>query len=60
MARRFINIKELAEYLGMSRGTLYVWVCHKKIPHLKIGGLVKFDMSDIEKWIRRRRIKELH
>lgn len=51
MEKRFLGIRELAEYLGITEGTVYVWVCHRKIPYLKVGRLVKFDMRKIEKWL---------
>lgn len=58
--QKLIGVDVAAEMLGVTRGTLYVWVCHKKIPYFKIGRLIKFGLSDIEKWIKKRRIKELH
>lgn len=51
MEKRFLGIPELAEYLGIKQGTVYVWVCHKKIPYVKVGRLVKFDLRKIEKWL---------
>ena len=51
MEKRFLGIRELAEYLGITEGTVYVWVCHRKIPYLKVGRLVKFDIRKIEKWL---------
>ncbi len=51
MEKRFLGIKELANYLGIAQGTVYVWVCHRKIPYLKVGRLVKFDLRKIEKWV---------
>lgn len=51
MQKRFLGIKELAEYLGIAEGTAYVWVCHRKIPYVKVGRLVKFDLQKIEKWL---------
>lgn len=54
MERRFYNIKELGEYLGVTEGTLYSWVCYKKIPHIKIGRLVKFDLRTIDAWVKER------
>ncbi len=59
MDKRYINPQELSEYLGMSKGTLYVWVCQKKIPYLKVGKLVKFDIIEIDNWLKDKRIKEL-
>lgn len=49
--KRFLGITELAQYLGIAKGTVYVWVCHRKIPFLKVGRLVKFDVRKIEKWL---------
>lgn len=50
MEKRYLNIKEAAEYLGVSVGTLYSWVCYKKIPYHKFGRLVKFDLRGLEVW----------
>jgi len=57
--KRFLGINEFAEYLGVQKGTLYVWVCQRKIPFLKIGKLVKFDLKEIEDWLKERRVKEV-
>lgn len=58
MEKRFININELSQYIGLTKGTLYVWVCQKKIPYLKLGKLVKFDLREIEDWMKDKRVKE--
>lgn len=51
LERRYVNIKELAEYLGIKHGTVYAWVCYKKIPYIKMGRLVKFDLRRIDEWV---------
>ncbi|MBL7131300.1 MAG: helix-turn-helix domain-containing protein [Candidatus Omnitrophica bacterium] len=58
MEKRFLGITELSQYLGLTKGTLYVWVCQRRIPYVKIGRLVKFDLIEIEKWIRKRQVKD--
>ena len=58
MERRYIGVKELAEYLGLRVGTLYVWVCQRKIPYIKMGRLVKFDLLEVNKWVGRKQIKD--
>ena len=58
MERRYFNINELSDYIGIPKGTLYVWACHKKIPYLKVGKLLKFDLREIEEWLKDKRIKE--
>ena len=49
-----------AEYLGLSKGTLYVWVCHRKIPYFKVGRLVKFDIKEIELWLKENSVAKLN
>ena len=49
----------MAEYLGITKGSLYVWTCQRRVPFLKIGKLVKFDLREIEGWLKEKRIKEL-
>ncbi len=51
MERRYLGISELSDYLGVTKGTLYAWVCYRKIPFLKIGRLVKFDKQRIDQWV---------
>ncbi|MBP9853518.1 MAG: helix-turn-helix domain-containing protein [Candidatus Omnitrophica bacterium] len=55
--KRFLNVEELAEFLGIAEGTVYVWVCHRKIPFLKVGRLVKFDLRKIEKWLEQKSVE---
>ena len=50
--KRYLGIKDCAQYIGVTQGTLYAWVCYRKIPYLKVGRLVKFDIKAIEEWMR--------
>lgn len=50
-SRRLLSIGQLSQQLGVSVKTLYGWVCLRQIPYVKMGRLLKFDASDIEKWI---------
>lgn len=59
MEKRFLGIEELSQYLGLTKGTLYVWICQRRIPYLKIGKLVKFDIIEIQDWLKNKRVKEL-
>ena len=51
IAKRFIGVKELSQYLDIRVNTVYSWVCLRKIPYVKIGRLVKFDLKEIDKWV---------
>jgi len=46
-----LTTQELAAWLNIKPSTLRKWVCHKKIPFLKIGGSVRFRKMDIEQWL---------
>ena len=60
MEKRYLGIKELSEYIGIPKGTLYVWVCQKRIPYAKIGGLLRFDLREINTWIKARSVAEIN
>jgi len=48
MEQRFIGMKDLAVYLGVSRYTIRAWVYRDKIPCKRIGRAIRFDMRQIE------------
>ncbi len=58
--KRFLGIDECSEFLGVTKGTLYVWVCHRKIPYTKVGRLVKFDLRIIEEWLKENSVARLN
>lgn len=49
---RLITIKEAGEYTGLSVHTLYAMVSQRRIPFVKVGRLVKFDVELMDRWIR--------
>ena len=55
--KRFVGIKELSEYLGLPIGTIYSWTHQRKIPYIKMGRLVKFDLEEIEIWLKKKQVK---
>jgi excisionase family DNA binding protein len=52
LPKRLLTIQEVAELTGVSVTTLYKWVSHRKIPHIKMGRLVKFDPVKLDEWIK--------
>ncbi|MCX5657197.1 MAG: helix-turn-helix domain-containing protein [Candidatus Omnitrophica bacterium] len=58
--KKFMNVKELSEYLRISKYTIYYWVSQKQIPHTKFRKLVRFDMNEIGKWIDQGQIETLN
>jgi len=56
--RRLIGVEEVAHMLDMSKDTIYKWACQRKIPSVKCGRLTKFDLQEIDNWIKRNSRKE--
>ena len=50
-AQNIIGTEEAAHYLRCTEGTLRVWVSKRKVPHLKVGRLVRFRRKDLDKWL---------
>ena len=47
----YFVIQKLSEYLEIKITTLYSLVAKKRIPHYKVGRLVRFKKSDIDLWM---------
>jgi excisionase family DNA binding protein len=47
-----VTIKNLSEYLQVKPSTLYSWVHNGTIPFHKLNGLVRFDLEEIETWVK--------
>jgi excisionase family DNA binding protein len=52
IARRLLDIREVATYTGLSTHTLYAMVSQRRIPFVKMGRLVKFDKGKVDEWIK--------
>lgn len=51
MKKRLINVDEASRYLGIKKSTLYTWAEQKRIPAVKIGRRLLFDLKEIDTWI---------
>jgi len=51
LSQGFLNIRQVADYLGIKVSTLYSLVEEKKIPHYRIGRQIRFKRSDIDAWM---------
>ena len=49
---RLIDIKAAAHYTGLSTHTIYAMVSQRRIPYVKVGRLVKFDIGLLDAWIK--------
>jgi len=56
--RRLITAKEASQYLSLSTETVYRMASLKKLPYLKIGDRVLFDVKALDHWIEKHMIRE--
>jgi excisionase family DNA binding protein len=47
----YLTIEELAGYLKLAEQTIRRWVLNREIPFHKIKKVIRFRVSEIEKWI---------
>ena len=52
MSDRWLSVEEIAEYLGVSKDTVYAWIGKRKMPAHRIGRLWKFKSVEVDVWVR--------
>lgn len=55
----FIDVVDLAQYLKVKKRTAYHIVATLNIPHYKVGRLIRFKLSEIEKWMNNNKAEQL-
>ena len=56
--RRLITAKEASQYLSLATDTVYRMAAMKKLPYLKIGDRVLFDLKALDHWVERHLVRE--
>ena len=46
-----MSIEELAKYLSVAEKTIRKWVLNENIPYRKIQKVIRFRLSEVERWI---------
>ena len=49
--KRFLNVKELTDYIHMSESYVYKMVSKQLIPHIKLGTRTLFERNQIDAWV---------
>ena len=48
----WVNIEEVAAYLGVNKDTVRNWIKKTDLPAQKIGRQWKFKLSEIDQWVK--------
>jgi len=52
MTDRWLSVEEIADYLGVSRDTVYGWIAKRDMPAHKVGRLWKLKSDEVDEWVR--------
>lgn len=52
MSARWLSVEQIAEYLGVSKDTVYAWISKRSMPAHRIGRLWKFKTEEVDEWVR--------
>ena len=52
MAEPWLSADQIAAHLGVTKDTVYTWIADKGMPAHKIGRLWKFQVSQVDEWVR--------
>lgn len=52
ITNRLYSLKEICEYLGVSRDTVFKWIDNKNMPAHKMGRQWKFKIDEVDNWIK--------
>ena len=57
-AKEVMDIKDLAEYLGIGKSKIYALIRSRQIPASRIGRQYRFSKEVIDSWLRERIITQ--
>jgi excisionase family DNA binding protein len=59
IARRLLNVREAAQYLGLEVDTLYKRSRLREVPCVKVGRALRFDVKALEQYIEQHSIQTI-
>lgn len=54
--KRYLTAEDAAEYLSLTVAALYQRVRSGDMPHIRMGRSLRFDIQDLDLWMRRQRV----
>ena len=53
---KLLTVKDLSEIIKVKESTLYSWASKGSIPSHKLNGLLRFDLEEIENWVKKSKV----
>ena len=50
----WVSADVIAEHLGVTKDSVYTWIAKKDMPAHRVGRLWKFQVTEVDAWVRRR------
>lgn len=54
--RQLLDVAAVAERLNVREGHVRRLVHERRLPHLKVGGRLRFDPADVDAWLAGRKV----
>jgi len=51
---KLLTPEKVCEMLAIEKSTLYAWTSKRRIPFIKVNGLLRFKESEIVRWLKLR------
>ncbi len=48
----WVSVEDVAAHLGVAKDSVYRWIEKKDLPAHKMGRLWKFQLSEVDEWVR--------
>lgn len=56
----WVGVEEVAAHLQVAEASIYRWVESKDFPAHRVGRLLRFNLSEVDEWVRRHRTFAAH
>jgi excisionase family DNA binding protein len=54
---RYVCVKDVASFFSVSPKTIYDWAERRFIPHYRLPKGLRFKLSEVDRWMKRRKVK---
>lgn len=52
MIESWVSAEVIAAHLGVTKDSVYTWIAKRGMPAHRVGRLWKFQMSEVDAWVR--------